>query len=343
MSAADSSNVPISGLARRALVAVAAVAASVVLLVGSESEQTTTQTSAPPLASGALAATQPTTTTAVLTEQLPWTIAYPADWHRADSELMPALGWDSITLSTSPIPTGSTRCAHMPEAALRELGPGEALVSVFMSGVEGAAWPDDGFDDLVFPVTARTEAAECAGREDLQIHWGPWSIEGTGVYVLVAFGTDVAPEVRSETWGVLWSLRPGSLSNTCVVTRPTEPDWTPPAPYNPTPSASTFAWFGGPDLWTPLQSELPWTYVPRKSVWWSRHFTVDDAAVDVVFERIDTDSTDVVELNGSGVSHTLGDGYFVVAGIEPDETGCWRVTASTHVAEVSYVFWVPAA
>ena len=252
---------------------------------------------------------------------------------------MPTLGWDSVTLSTAPIPSGGELCAHLPEAALRALGAEDVLITIFFSAVAGPNWPETGFDDAVFPISASNDAHECSDRPELEVHWGSWSIGDTGVYLLAAFGDEIGAERRTEAWTVLSSLRPGSGDNFCVATRPADPDWIPPAPYNATPSDPATVWYGSPDLWTPLRRDG--TYPPRKSVWWSQHIAAGDTEVAVQFERIDINPHEVVRQTGSGVSFTPEDGSFVIAGLEPDTPGCWRVTASHSGTQLSYVYWVP--
>jgi hypothetical protein len=173
-----------------------------------------------------------------------WRAAYPASWDRAGRELMPNLGWDSLTLATFDLRAGGSRCAHMPENALRDLGPAEALVSVFFAGDDAfpAAVPrPDRFDDTTFPAQDGTDAAGCAEREDLEIHWGAYAFDGRrsgAVYLLVVFGDEVTARTRTTTWDVVSSLRPPADENggsICVVTAPPSPGFVPPEPFPATP------------------------------------------------------------------------------------------------------------
>ena len=283
-----------------------------------------------------------------------WSIAYPSTWYRADSELMPALGTDSLTLATFPLRPGGENCPHAPENALRDLGPNDALISVLFSGVartEATAWPPDGFNDTVFPEAQTTTGnQECAERPDLEMHWETWNIEGNGVWILVVFGKDVGANERAEAWDVLSSLTPGDGDpptdrGVCIVTRPPQPGFAPPGPYQPNPSDESMIWYGTAALWTPLRTDA--TYVPRKSVWWSSNFGGGGAeerpAITVTYERID-DAAPVIVSEPTGTNaYTPEDGWFMIADIdfEPKPSGCWKVTATYRGTVLSYIVEVP--
>ncbi len=278
-----------------------------------------------------------------------WSIAYPATWHRADSELMPNLTWDSLTLATFPLRTGGATCAQVPENALRDLGSDDVLISVFFTGIapgpDTDRRPDGGFDDDVFPSSGPgTDAAECSDRQDLEIHWGPWAINNHITYLLVAFGADVSAETRTQAWEILSSLQPGATTSggNCVTTRPDQPAFVPPDPYPATPSDESLGWFGTDALWTALSFDG--TYAPRKSVWWSSRYgggtKEPQPDISVVFERIDGVRR-VVTGGSPGTGATTVDGWFMIAAIDPRESGCWRVTATYRGVSLGYVYQVP--
>lgn len=49
----------------------------------------------------------------------------------------------------------------------------------------------------------------------------------------------------------------------------------------------------------------------------------------------------IVEDRGTN-AHTTADGWFMIAGIDPDIPGCWQVTATYRGAELSYVYYRPS-
>jgi hypothetical protein len=169
---------------------------------------------------------------------------------------MPVLGWDSVTVATMPPRPGGQNCAHMPENALRDLGSGDVLISVFFTGPTGDESAPTRIDATTFlVVNGLTDAAECADRPNLEIHWGYFNLGGEGVYVLAAFGARVGEELRAETWSVLSSLRPEDTNGAaggpvCVVTAPFVPAFVPPDPFPNSPP--TGDWYETADLWTSI-------------------------------------------------------------------------------------------
>lgn len=295
----------------------------------------TTTTTAPP-------STSPAPTTSATSDFRVWSIAQPPSWHRADSELMPDLGWTSVTLASFPLRPGGTRCAHMPENALRDLGPTDVLLSIFPGAAgDGAPWPADGFDDDVFPaLNLTTDAHECADRSDLEVHWGSWETGGRSSYLLAVFGDAVPEDVRREAWATLSSLSAVDLEGTgpaCVVTVPPEPGLTVPDTH---PEEPVFGrWYGTPDLWTVLETDG--SYGRRKSVWWSANFpggaVEERPEVSVTWRRIDRKAPTLTSESEATNAYTAEEGWFIIAGIDPEERGCWEISATYKGAALSYV------
>lgn len=282
-----------------------------------------------------------------------WRVQHPSTWSRVDNDLRdPATRepFDSMTLATFPIAIGDPTCPHIPTLALMDVGPTDALVSVTFSNLTAShidEWPDPGYGDADLAIVAdSSDLRTCSGRNDLEIHSSPTS--AAGAVVTVAFGEDVTDELRSETWAVVTSLRPlwgadRALGGTCVVTVPLLPGLTPPDPWNPMPFGGVSAWFGTPDLWTPL--DIAGEYAPRKSVWWSQHFTDSSAepqpAIGVAYERLD-EPADLILSGPPGTNaSTTEDGLFMIGGIDPEIPGCWRVTATYKESSLSYVYHRP--
>lgn len=293
-----------------------------------------------------------------------WSIQHPPGWSAAGSQLMPNLAWRSFTLATYDLRPGGGECAHMPVNALRDLGADDTLISIFAAGanaISGASqWPETGFNDALFPAVDRTDAHECADRPELEIHWGNWTIDGQGLWALVAFGADVTDQQRQQTWSVLSSLEynddPESIDHGfCVVTRPPRPGLDPsnamsPAtrlspdqPYPERPVDPDSAWFGTLDLWTELRADG--SYEPRKSVWWSTHFeggaVEERPEISVLYDRLDADAPTTIQSERGTNAYTSETGWFMIADIDPNEPGCWEVTARYRDTVLSYVFQVP--
>lgn len=278
-----------------------------------------------------------------------WAIEQPPGWDRAGRDLMPNLGWDSLTMATIPLRPGGELCAQVPEQALRDMGPDDALLSIFFGGSATSQiepWPDDfGPGDL--EKLENSDPAECAERSDLEIHWGERARSGQSLGLLVAFGSDTTDAVRAQTWSALDSFRPldrsaDSTIPDCVVTIPpseqpslptTGPDDRPPAGQG---------WIGTPDLWTALP--YSGTHVQRKSAWWSEKFpggsVEEQPPIQVTWTALGAEDRPQIVAPSPGTNaHSADTGWFMINGIDPDEPGCWEVTAEYKGSELSYVYW----
>jgi len=141
----------------------------------------------------------------------------------------------------------------------------------------------------------------------------------------------------------------------CPVTIPGEPGLDPiepkgvtyskafPAP-DPWPADyphSEMVWYGTQELWTALS--IDGNHSPRKSVWWSASFPggikEEQPQVTVIWTRLDTKEPTVIH-NGDQATnaYTPEEGWFMIAGGDPDEPGCWRVKATYKGATLSYVY-----
>lgn len=100
------------------------------------------------------------------------------------------------------------------------------------------------------------------------------------------------------------------------------------------------AWYGTEGLWTALPTHG--SYGPRKSVWWSSSFPgghlEPELEIEVIWERLDADRPPTTNKGRGTNAHTPEDGWFMIAGIDPDEPGCWRVKATYSGVELSYVY-----
>ncbi len=130
-------------------------------------------------------------------------------------------------------------------------------------------------------------------------------------------------------------------SAACPVTRPTGPAFVPPSPWPATPSAEGFAWYGTRDLWTVLDRT---DHTPRKAVFWSANFpggaVEERPELEVRYRQLGGDELEIVFDAPGTNAFTAEDGDFMINGIEPDDPGCWLVTASYKGASLSYVYAV---
>lgn len=160
-----------------------------------------------------------------------------------------------------------------------------------------------------------------------------------GLILAVAIGVGVA-----ELWPPASTLEVTSNPAGCPVTMPDD-EFIPPAPSPSQPAHEGFAWYGTPRLWTVIDADGDYTI--RKSVWWSADYEGGAAEqrpdITVTWERLDDPDEPTITESGGTNAHTAEDGEFMIAGIDPDIPGCWRVTASYRGAELSYVYHQPQA
>jgi len=147
----------------------------------------------------------------------------------------------------------------------------------------------------------------------------------------------------------------GQTDSECPVTIPPQPGFVAsepekvtysehfPAP-DPWPSEyphEGMVWYGSEELWTALA--IDGDHSPRKSVWWSDNFpggvVEGEPEVWVTWTGLDTDEPTVIDNGGKATNaFTPEEGWFMIAGGDPNEPGCWEVEASYKGANLSYVY-----
>ena len=100
-------------------------------------------------------------------------------------------------------------------------------------------------------------------------------------------------------------------------------------------------WYGTDGLWTALS--VDGDHAPRKSVWWSSDFrggiVEGEPEVWVTWTRLDTDKRVVIDNDGKATNaYTPEEGWFMIAGIDPPQPGCWQVKATYKGASLTYVY-----
>lgn len=134
--------------------------------------------------------------------------------------------------------------------------------------------------------------------------------------------------------------RPGGFVDGVCVPTIVERELVPPEPYPATRESHDLVWFGTSALWTAL--DLDGTHsVPRKSAWWSERFLGGELEqipdITVEWQRLDTQGH-VVTSTRANNGWTASEGWFMLAGFEPESPGCWKVTATYKGATLSFIY-----
>lgn len=154
-------------------------------------------------------------------------------------------------------------------------------------------------------------------------------------------GTSLIAELESID-GVT-AVRAKPVAGECEVTVPSVPGFVPPDTHPETPAGGgDMVWYGSDDLWTALATDG--THGPRKSVWWSANFpggAVEERPdITVTYEKLDAPFVPTITVGGPGTNAGTSDGWFMIAGGEPHEPGCWKATANYKGATLSYTYLV---
>jgi len=137
---------------------------------------------------------------------------------------------------------------------------------------------------------------------------------------------------------------PTSGVELCLPNVPNPPGFVPPKGYPSEPSIEGWLWYGTEDPWTALPFGPQLSYSPRKSVFWSINFPgggeEETPPISVTWNRLD--KADTRTNGGIGTNaNTADDGWFMIAGFDPDEPGCWEVTATYKGTTLRYVYENP--
>ncbi|MEA2466560.1 MAG: hypothetical protein QOJ57_686 [Thermoleophilaceae bacterium] len=138
------------------------------------------------------------------------TAALPPGWQHATTRLTTITEpVDVLSVGTFPLRYRPVGCNHMPSSALLDLGPDDALVTIF----ERANGSVAGFPPRPehFGPTPQdgSEAPECVPPARFTDHWFTFSDAGRYFHVLVAFGPSTSAKTQAQAWGILDGLRVG--------------------------------------------------------------------------------------------------------------------------------------
>lgn len=149
-------------------------------------------------------------------KQTPWTtyadtahafrISFPSSWRRSPEVLATRVTdpHEILSLSTHRARPGGERCGHVPENAMRDLGPRDVLLTLQERRGSG------GFGDRVHPFSLdyvrRSPPEECAERSDILLGSSGFRDAGRGLHVMAAFGPDAEALHRADLERVVESL-----------------------------------------------------------------------------------------------------------------------------------------
>ncbi|HZD22202.1 MAG TPA: hypothetical protein VE569_02200 [Acidimicrobiia bacterium] len=171
----------------------------------------------------------------------------------------------------------------------------------------------------------------------------------------VAGQTSPTTKTTADPTTTTTSNEPVKTTSDCPVTIPPQPGFVATEPEDVTYSENfpapdpwprefpgeDMVWYGTAELWTAL--DVNGNHSPRKSVWWSVNFpggiVEGEPEVWVTWTLLDTDETVVIDNHGKATNaYTPDQGWFIIAGIDPDQPGCWEVEAMYKGARLGYVY-----
>jgi hypothetical protein len=135
-----------------------------------------------------------------------FSVEIPAGWQRAASVLVPGLTdpHEVLTLSTHTARRGVLRCNHVPDRAVHDMGPADALITFQERRGSG------GFTERLRPYVlgppGNGDFTECAGRPDLRQYSGGFKDAGRGMHVFAVLGPKAPAALRRQAAAIVDSL-----------------------------------------------------------------------------------------------------------------------------------------
>ena len=134
----------------------------------------------------------------------------------------------------------------------------------------------------------------------------------------------------------------------CPITLPTEPLFTPPAPYSDLGWDGYF-WYGSNSLWVAAPQNGVWWGLPhnpsgytQKIPWWREGYSWNEEPeppLIVTGERLDAKAPPLNASTANG-SYAEDMGSAMMMGVDFPTLGCWKITGKYQDAELSFVVWV---
>ncbi len=154
--------------------------------------------------------------------------------------------------------------------------------------------------------------------------------------------------IKSPVLPTASSAVPHDPPNTCPVTTPPDPLFTPPAPYSPSAPWDQF-WYGTDSLWTAVPQNGVWSALPhnpegytQKVFWWRKGYSwtkEPEPDLSVTGRRLDADAA---PLNVSKATNAFAEdiGSAMLVGVDFPTLGCWEITGRYAGTELSFVVWI---
>jgi hypothetical protein len=135
----------------------------------------------------------------------------PEGWQVAGAKSTPFLATpeEILSVGTFPMQAGGTVCAHMPEVAMDDLGPDDALVGLQERSPAGDSFTPrpSSFGPLLTGITPGDACIDEDERDDVgTLLWHAFRDGDRGFYLLVVMGSEVTEETRQQTVGLLDSF-----------------------------------------------------------------------------------------------------------------------------------------
>lgn len=170
-----------------------------------------------------------------------------------------------------------------------------------------------------------------------------WYLVNNAVARELEFETLTA-ETHATNSGITAQQQP----ETCPVTKPQEPTFLPPLPYQQRSGEGAF-WYGSDMLWVSLRHNGTWSQLPyrqggyvQKILWWSEGFdphAEPNPELTTTVRRVDRPEPVLVQ---TGASHGWHPELvsFIVGGAHIPSSGCWEITGHYNDTTLSFVVWV---
>jgi hypothetical protein len=139
-------------------------------------------------------------------------VQLPNGWQAARTNLTPHLldPREEVSVGTFPLSYEPGACAQFPSGTLERLGPQDAFITLQERGLDPqSTWPDFPPRPQKFgpSLGGASEVEQCVSDRRFTDHWFGFTDAGRHFNVLVVFGLKASPEVQSQAWAILDSLK----------------------------------------------------------------------------------------------------------------------------------------